>query len=276
MTRRMGAPLALVVLTTVCAVSFLAAANQAPVARIAAYRAAAGAGTAVVYDGSQSSDPDGQVVGYQWLFGDGTTGSGSPVTHSYAQPSSLTVTLLVRDNSGATGLVTQVIDVASLPSQASGSANSAAAENLAAQVPIGDDVGQRGPEFALPNLRTDGIVHLSDYLGKTVLIEFWVSTCPGCQASTSQLETWRATYAGEGLVVLLVVLDRTPSAAITFLERYGYTSFVLAWESDASKPTMTAYGVAVTPTSFLIDRTGVIRYTGHPSGLSDQFIQRWL
>ncbi len=273
MPRRISTPVALALFAVVCAASLAVAANQAPVARIVAYRAVSG--FAVTYDGSGSSDPDGQIVRYQWLFGDGTTGSGSPVTHAYAQASSYAVTLLVGDSGGATSLVTQTVDIASLPSQA-GTSTGTATQNVATDVPVGSGIGQRAPEIALPNLSTEGMVHLSSYVGRPVLVEFWLSTCPGCQASTPELETYRETYAGRGLVVMLVVLDRSPSAAVSYLERYGYTQFVLAWESDAAKPTMVNYGVSVTPTAFLVDRTGVIRYSGHPSGLTDDFIKQWL
>ena len=127
----------------------------------------------------------------------------------------------------------------------------------------------------MPNL-DGGRTYLSAYLGKPVLVEFWLSTCPGCRASTPELEEYRATYAGQGLVVLLVVLDRTASAALAFLEQYGYTGFVLAWESDPTRPTMVTYGVWATPHAFLVDRAGVIRYSGLPSGLSSEFLTRWI
>jgi peroxiredoxin len=278
MPGRRDAPALLIFVALVAAVSITAAANQAPVARISAYRADASSGFAVAYDASASSDSDGQVVRFQWVFGDGTTGSGSTVTHIYAQASSFTVTLLVGDNGGAASLVTQSIDVAGLPSKSTASPSASpntASTALAAQVPIGDSIGQRAPEIALPSL-DGGRVYLSAYLGKPVLVEFWLSTCPGCRASTPQLEEYRATYAGQGLVVLLVVLDRAASAALTFLEQYGYTNFVLAWENDPTRPTMLAYGVSVTPHAFLVDRTGVIRYSGHPGGLSPEFLARWI
>ncbi len=262
-------------LAAACAVSIVATANQPPIARISAYRAE---GATVVYDASTSSDPDGRIVRFQWTFGDSATGSGTTVAHAYAQVNSFSVTLLVGDDQGATTFATQTIDVAALPSQLAVPASTAPSVTPtapAAQVPVGDDVGQRAPEIALPDV-TGGMVHLSSYLGHPVLVEFWLSTCPGCQASTPRLESLRSMYAAQDLIVLLVVLDRNASAAAAFLRQYGYTNFVLAWESDARKPTMTAYGVSVTPHAILVDRTGVIRYSGHPNGLADEFLARWI
>jgi PKD repeat protein len=51
-------------------------------------------------------------VQYSWSFGDGASGTGAVVLHSYAQPGSYTATLTVRDNAGATGVDTAMITVA--------------------------------------------------------------------------------------------------------------------------------------------------------------------
>lgn len=42
-------------------------------------------GSAVTFDGSSSTDPDGSVASWSWDFGDGTTGSGAVVSHTYSQ-----------------------------------------------------------------------------------------------------------------------------------------------------------------------------------------------
>jgi PKD repeat protein len=63
------------------------------------------------FDGSASTDSDGTVTNYVWNFGDGATGSGALVTHSYAGPGTYTVTLTVTDNGGATGVKTNSVKV---------------------------------------------------------------------------------------------------------------------------------------------------------------------
>lgn len=54
------------------------------------------------FDGTASSDPGGNVVGYAWNFGDNTTGTGPTPTHVYAQGGTYTARLTVTDNLGAT------------------------------------------------------------------------------------------------------------------------------------------------------------------------------
>jgi PKD repeat protein len=64
-----------------------------------------------------SSDPDGQVTGWSWNFGDGTTTSEREPTHNFPGPNNYTVTLTVTDNGGASNGSTATVDVhAPLPS----------------------------------------------------------------------------------------------------------------------------------------------------------------
>ena len=60
----------------------------------------------VRFDASSSTDPDGQLVSYDWQFGDGNTGSGRIVTHTYETPGAYTPSLTVTDDRGATHTAT--------------------------------------------------------------------------------------------------------------------------------------------------------------------------
>lgn len=55
------------------------------------------------FDGSGSTDPDGEIASHSWEFGDGGSGGGSVVTHTFpATAASYTVSLTASDNDGAT------------------------------------------------------------------------------------------------------------------------------------------------------------------------------
>lgn len=67
------------------------------------------------FDAGNSSDPDGSIQSYEWQFGDGSTGAGSNVTHSFAAAGSYEVSLTVTDNDGASSTQTESISVSAEP-----------------------------------------------------------------------------------------------------------------------------------------------------------------
>jgi PKD repeat protein len=88
-------------------------ANRAPTAN-AGPGASGNEGSAVAFNGSASTDPDGNPLTYTWSFGDGTSGSGATPAHVYADNGSYTVQLTVRDPSGATSSATTVANIANV------------------------------------------------------------------------------------------------------------------------------------------------------------------
>ena len=67
----------------------------------------------VTFDASLSTDVDGTIVAYAWDFGDGTTGSGKTLSHTFtaAATTNFAVTLTVTDDQGASASTTAVISV---------------------------------------------------------------------------------------------------------------------------------------------------------------------
>ena len=89
--------------------------NQPPVAAATATPASGYAPLAVTLDGSSSYDPDGAIASYAWNFGDGTTGSGAKVTHTYTAVRTYTAVLTVTDNGGAKSTKNLTIQVQATP-----------------------------------------------------------------------------------------------------------------------------------------------------------------
>ncbi|MBK8252844.1 MAG: TlpA family protein disulfide reductase [Polyangiaceae bacterium] len=72
--------------------------------------------------------------------------------------------------------------------------------------------GAAAPDFTLPAL--DGsTVHLSDYKGKVVLIDFWSTTCDPCLAAMPHLVDLYKKNKEKGFVILAISLDGPESRA---------------------------------------------------------------
>lgn len=59
-------------------------------------------GSAILFNGSGSTDPDNDPLTFAWTFGDGGTGTGATPSHTYATAGTFTVTLTVDDGRGGT------------------------------------------------------------------------------------------------------------------------------------------------------------------------------
>jgi PKD repeat protein len=65
----------------------------------------------VQFDGSASTDEDGEIVSYEWDFGDGNSGTGEAPTHTYTEIDTYTVTLTVTDDQGDIDTATTTADI---------------------------------------------------------------------------------------------------------------------------------------------------------------------
>ncbi|GIG28925.1 PKD domain-containing protein [Cellulomonas marina] len=68
-------------------------------------------GLTVALDGSGSTDADGTVRDHAWTFGDGATGTGRTISHTFAKPGTYDVTLTVTDDDGVTGTRTAQVEI---------------------------------------------------------------------------------------------------------------------------------------------------------------------
>jgi len=233
----------------------------------------------VLFDASSSQDSDGTIVSYQWIFGDGFSGSGVTKTHTYATPGEYKATLMVFDNEADAGSSTKTISV----SDGSVSTISPAGEDQSdgkvyqrANVPTGLRIGQAAPPFTLPGF--EGQQHsLSDYLGKVVVLEFWRTTCPHCLSSMPHLQDLLSRFGEQGLVVITVVTNHAWQDAQDFFAKEGYTSFISLYQPDGldERPS-DVYNVHGVPHTLLIDRYGVIRYSGNPERIYETTIALYL
>ena len=83
--------------------------NQAPIGRFTW----ACTDLACTFDAGGSTDSDGNIVGYEWEFGDGNTGTGVDPAHSYSVSGTYTVLLTVTDDAGDSNTHPESVTVSS-------------------------------------------------------------------------------------------------------------------------------------------------------------------
>ena len=154
----------------------------------------------VTFDGSGSSDPDGSISSYAWSFGDGASGSGAQVDHTYVASGSFQAMLTVTDNAGAQSSSQATITVLVLPEDEI--RGSTWYDRNANGTVDGSEVGAPGIIVyidANENGRLDGseVSATSDDTGRYRL----QGLSPGSYRVTQQLPIgWRNTFPGPGVV----------------------------------------------------------------------------
>jgi peroxiredoxin len=127
-------------------------------------------------------------------------------------------------------------------------------------------VGEMAPEFALRELG-GGYVSVTALRGHVVLLNFWATWCPPCRDEMPALDSLYDTYSGRGLRVLAVASDSSERSIKEFFETTAVSYTVIR---DAGSRVQRLYGAYSIPTTFLIDRRGVVvkKYTGPQEWLS--------
>ena len=99
-------------LASILFIPSILSAGPAPVAN-AGPDQTVGVGEEVTFDGSGSYAKKGTLVSYEWVFGDGGTGSGMITTHTYSSAGTYTAALTVTDSGGKSDTDTAIITVTS-------------------------------------------------------------------------------------------------------------------------------------------------------------------
>ena len=120
---------------------------------------------------------------------------------------------------------------------------------------VGINVGEIAPDFTLLDL--DGNeVGLSEFRGEVVFVNFWATWCPPCRAEMPDIESLYQEYKDKGVVVIGIDIGESEATVRQFVQQGGYSwTFVL----DSTGAVAANYNIRAIPTSFFIDREGVIQ-----------------
>ena len=128
---------------------------------------------------------------------------------------------------------------------------------LSTQTALAVTVGNATPDCALSSLDGGQTSGLNQYRGKVVYVDFWASWCGPCAKSFPFLNDLHTQLGAQGLQIVGVNLDEKADDAKDFLAKYP-ASFTIA--ADASKQCAKDFGVKAMPSSYLIDRKGIVHH----------------
>lgn len=144
---------------------------------------------------------------------------------------------------------------------------------IPAAVIMAAESGQSGspaPNCALTSLDNAQRYELQQFKGKVVYVDFWASWCNSCTKSFPYLNELEHELKDRGLQILAVNMDEVLEEAQSFLSKHP-ARFTVA--TDANAQCAKDFGVKAMPSSYLIDRNGVIRqlHQGFRPGEAKEF-----
>jgi len=116
-------------------------------------------------------------------------------------------------------------------------------------------VGMPAPDFQFQN--PDGQhTSLSDLQGKPVLINFWATWCGPCRFEMPYLQQVYEEWSDKGLVVLAINIGESSAQVEAFMQSHDLSLPVLL---DAKQAVAQKYNIWSIPTTFFIDKDGIIQ-----------------
>lgn len=117
----------------------------------------------------------------------------------------------------------------------------------------GDVARGPAPDFKAVTI-TGQEINLADYRGQPVLVHFWATWCPICELEIDGIESVARDYA-----VINIATQSGPKAdVIKYADEHRMNKEIIV--NDPNGVLMKLFNAHATPTSFMIDKEGVIQY----------------
>jgi|GEM_PF-766439 len=117
--------------------------------------------------------------------------------------------------------------------------------------------GLPAKNFSLVDLKEGEEVSLESYSDNVIVVNFWATWCGPCSAEMAALNTIYHERKGDGLVVLAINEEEAPEQVASYIDAGGFDFTVLL---DQFGLVSREYNVYELPTTFIIDRNGVIQH----------------
>lgn len=117
-------------------------------------------------------------------------------------------------------------------------------------------IGDAPPKFTLPDLKGNKVTVPDEFNGKVLIIRFWADWCTYCAEEMPAIDIVYNKYKERGVIILAVNAGQPKEVAEAFVSSLKISYPVLL---DTYSVTAKRYGVVGLPTTFILDRNGVVR-----------------
>ena len=116
------------------------------------------------------------------------------------------------------------------------------------------------PGFVLPDSHHHKKT-LTGYKGQILFINFWASWCGPCREELPELNRLATEYKNKNVQILVINVDENRESGTELLATLGLqrSDFKVLWDSRSK--VVTAYDIEAMPSSYIIDKNGIIRFS---------------
>jgi cytochrome c biogenesis protein CcmG/thiol:disulfide interchange protein DsbE len=141
-----------------------------------------------------------------------------------------------------------------------------------------DELNQVAADFPFRLVEEDAQVRLGDYLGGVVLVNFWATWCAPCLDELPDLNRLQQDYRDDGLTVL-TLSDESREELLAFASELPLQTVNGYLDAPGALPQPFRRTLAVRPTTYVVDRGGVLRafvYGARDYAFFERLIQPYL
>lgn len=137
-------------------------------------------------------------------------------------------------------------------------------------------VGEKAPEITITHW-IKNVPENKNINNKNIVLEFWATWCGPCIAAVPHMNEIQNKFKRDDLIYLSLTDEAVDKVERT-LKRVDFQSIVA---SDIKKKTQIAFGdgkngLAAYPLTVLIDKNGIIKWTGQPNELTEELMNSFL
>jgi cytochrome c biogenesis protein CcmG, thiol:disulfide interchange protein DsbE len=127
---------------------------------------------------------------------------------------------------------------------------------------MGEGAGNKQVGGPVPEIRVESLagkaLEIGDFRGKVVLLDVWASWCAPCKQELPMLDDIARRLRPDGVEVVAVSIDQERANVVKFLR--GRPRWSLTIAHDPKGEIADRLAPEKMPTSYVIDRAGIIRY----------------